>query len=103
MSQHGKMHAKRFIEGQAKRIRRLADLSRFEEALASYDKALTVAPDAAPILNNRGLVLEELKRFEEALASYEKALRIKPDYGAAANNRRLVLEEIERQRAAAKA
>jgi tetratricopeptide (TPR) repeat protein len=34
----------------------LADLSRFEEALTSYDKALTVAPDAAPILNNRGLV-----------------------------------------------
>jgi len=58
-----------------------------------------VAPDAAPILNNRGLVLEELKRFEEALASYEKALKIKPDYSAAANNRRLVLEEIESIRA----
>ena len=66
--------------------------------MASYDKALEIKHDAGPVLNNRGLVLEELGRYEEALANYEQAVRIKPDYHAAADNRRLLLQELDRSR-----
>ena len=58
----------------------LHELKRFEEALASYDRALTVRPDFAEALSNRGNTLHELKRFEEALASYDRALTVRPDY-----------------------
>ena len=50
----------------------LADFARFEETLASYEKAFEIKTDAAPIFNNRGLVLEQLSRFNEALASYDE-------------------------------
>ncbi len=48
-------------------------------ALASYDSALTVRPNDAVALYNRGCALHELKRFEEALASYDRALTVRPD------------------------
>jgi protein O-GlcNAc transferase len=57
----------------------LKELKRFEEALASYDRALTVRPDYAEALFNRGGTLHELKRFEEALASYDRALAANED------------------------
>jgi predicted O-linked N-acetylglucosamine transferase (SPINDLY family) len=53
-------------------------LRRFDEALATYDKALTIKPDDASALSNRGNALLELRRFDEALTSYEKALAIEP-------------------------
>ena len=52
----------------------LHGLKRFEEALASYDRALKLRPDYADALSNRGVTLHELKRFGEALASYDRAL-----------------------------
>ena len=51
---------------------------RCTEALANYDRALTLRPDHAEALCNRGNVLADLKRFAEALASYDKALRFEP-------------------------
>src|SRR5262245_8719777 len=49
----------------------LKALRRFDEALASYDRALALKRDYAEAFNNRGNALRELKRFEEALASYD--------------------------------
>ena len=57
-------------------------MNRFEEALASYERALALRPDYAEALSNRGLTLQELKRFEEALASYERALAVQADLAA---------------------
>ncbi len=74
----------------------LHELQRFEEALASYDRALTVQPDYAEALQNRGNTLHELKRFEEALASYERALTLRPDYAKALQNRGNALKELKR-------
>ena len=54
--------------------------ARLDEALASYDRALTLRPDYAEALYNRGNILRELKRFEEALASYDRALALRPDH-----------------------
>jgi predicted O-linked N-acetylglucosamine transferase (SPINDLY family) len=52
-------------------------LGRFEEALESYDRALSVAPDAET-LRNRAQALQSLNRPGEALASYDAALQRDP-------------------------
>ena len=55
-------------------------LSRLEDELASYDKAIARKPDDADGYVNRGRVLLKLKRYEDALASLEAAVALKPDY-----------------------
>jgi tetratricopeptide (TPR) repeat protein len=65
-------------------------LGKKDTALASYDRALTVRPDYAEALSNRGVTLQELKRFEEALASYDRALTVRPDYAEAHWNEALL-------------
>jgi tetratricopeptide (TPR) repeat protein len=69
---------------------------RFEEALASYDRALALRPDHFPALTNRGVTLHELRRFDEALANYDRALAMRPDYAEALFNRAITLQELER-------
>ena len=68
----------------------------YEEAIASYDKALEIKPDYHEAWNNRGNALRNLGRLEEAIASYDKALEIKPDYHLAWNNRGYALGELGR-------
>ncbi len=58
----------------------LRTLKRFDDALHSYERALTLTPDYAEAYNNRGTTLCELGRFDDALDSYAQALRLKPDY-----------------------
>ena len=57
----------------------LHKLKRFDDALASYDRAIALAPDYAEAYANRGVTLEELKRFDEAVASYDRAIALRPD------------------------
>jgi tetratricopeptide (TPR) repeat protein len=61
----------------------LQELRRFEEALASYDRAVAVRPDYVQAHANRGDILNGLERFEEALASYDRAVAIHPDFADA--------------------
>ncbi len=68
----------------------------FEEAIASYDKALEFKPDDHAAWNNRGIALDNLGRREDAIASYDKALKLKPDDHAAWNNRGLALVNLGR-------
>ena len=72
------------------------ELKRHDEALASYDRALTLRPDYAEAHYNRGNALEELKRHDEALASYDRALTLRPDHAEALNNRGIALQELKR-------
>src|SRR5579863_6953499 len=65
----------------------LQDLARYDEALASYDRALSVKPDLAEALNNRGLVLIALTRYDEAIDSYNKAIEARPGFADALYNR----------------
>jgi tetratricopeptide (TPR) repeat protein len=69
---------------------------KFEEALASYDKALALQPDQAEILDNRGTVLRMLNRLEDALASHERALALSPDMTLAWVNRGSALAGLSR-------
>ena len=58
----------------------LHELQKYEEAIASFDKAIAIKPDYYEAWHNRGVALSELQRYEEAIASYDKAIVIKPDY-----------------------
>ncbi|HVZ53619.1 MAG TPA: tetratricopeptide repeat protein, partial [Pseudolabrys sp.] len=69
---------------------------KFELALASYDRALTLRPESAEVISNRGTCLERLGRLDEALASYEHALSARPDFVDAHYNRGNVLLALQR-------
>lgn len=58
-------------------------LTRFDEALAGYERALQLKPDYAEAYFNRGNVLQDLQRLQAALDSYQSALQFKPDYAEA--------------------
>ena len=67
----------------------------YQDAIASYDRALILAPDAET-LNNRGNALQGLNRRVEALASYEKALGLEPGNIQALFKRGVMLGELGR-------
>jgi protein O-GlcNAc transferase len=64
----------------------LVALKRFDEAVASYGRAITLKPDYAEAFVGRANALHELKKFEDALDSCEKALALKPDHAEACYN-----------------
>jgi tetratricopeptide (TPR) repeat protein len=51
----------------------------YEEAIASYDKALKFNPNLSAACTNRGVALGYLNRYEEAIFSHDKAMEINPD------------------------
>ena len=74
----------------------LAWQRRYEEAIASYDRAVAIKPDKHEAWNNRGIALRKLGRYEEAIGSYDRAVDIKPDYHEARNKRGIVLGKLRR-------
>jgi predicted O-linked N-acetylglucosamine transferase (SPINDLY family) len=72
----------------------LTMLGRLGEAIASYDRALVIAPDAQT-WNNRGNALQSLNQKAEALASYERALRLEPGNLQALLKRGIILGELK--------
>jgi hypothetical protein len=59
---------------------------RFEEALASYDRALAVSLAAATV-SSRANTLQDLGRLEEAMAGHDRAVALAPESAAAHWNR----------------
>jgi hypothetical protein len=74
----------------------LQDLKRFEDAIESYDTAISLNPDYPESYSNRGLALRELGRVHDAAASFDKALALKSDYYDAIWNRALIDLEMGR-------
>ncbi|MDB9493929.1 tetratricopeptide repeat protein [Spirulina major CS-329] len=72
------------------------EAGRYEEAIASWDRAIQLKPDYHQAWGNRGLGLKNLKRYEEAIASYGRAVELKPDFYKAWYNRGLALDELNR-------
>ena len=72
----------------------LGEMARHEEALKSFDKALSIRP-SAECWNNRGAALQSLKRWPEALQSFDAALALRPA-PAIWTNRARVLQEMGR-------
>jgi tetratricopeptide (TPR) repeat protein len=69
---------------------------KYEEAIASYDKALQFKPDFHEAWFYRGNALDDLQRYSEAITSYDKATQFKPNYHEAWNNRGNVLGKLKR-------
>jgi tetratricopeptide (TPR) repeat protein len=59
---------------------------RFEDAIASFSRALEIDPGIFLAHSNMGAALAALGRHDEAVAWYTEALRLKPDYAVAHNN-----------------
>ena len=64
----------------------LQRLSKLDESLFYYERALKAEPDDVSLLSTLGLVYNTLKRYEESEAMYEKALKINPDDSFILNN-----------------
>jgi Tfp pilus assembly protein PilF len=69
---------------------------KLEDAVLSFDQAISISSDFAEAYNNRGITLKDLKKFDEALASYDAAIQIKPDYAEAYNNRGNALTDLKK-------
>jgi tetratricopeptide (TPR) repeat protein len=53
---------------------------RYEEAIASHDKAIQIDSDNARAWFSKGAALTKLQQYEEAIACYNQALLIKPEF-----------------------
>jgi tetratricopeptide (TPR) repeat protein len=71
-------------------------MKRHEDALAGYEKAITLKPDYANAHFNRAGILKLLNRFDESLASYNKAIALNPAHAEAYNNRGALLQQMRR-------
>lgn len=58
--------------------RALTELKQYEFALAHFDYAITLQPDAAVIYHYRALAYHDAKRFEEAILDHQQALALSP-------------------------
>jgi len=85
-----------YAEGHNNRGVVLQQLQRYDEALASYDRAIAIKPGYVNAHFNRGTVLKKLLRRDEALASYDRALALNPAHVEAHNNRGVLLQELKR-------
>ncbi len=74
----------------------LRELGKYNEALASYDKAIELNPKYADAWIGRGISLNNLEKYNEALASYDKAIKLNPKYANAWIGRGNSLNNLEK-------
>ncbi|MFC1528854.1 tetratricopeptide repeat protein [Candidatus Latescibacterota bacterium] len=55
-------------------------VKKYDEAIRSYRKALSINPDYSQAYYNLGNTFSGLGKNEEAIASYREAIRVKPNY-----------------------
>jgi tetratricopeptide (TPR) repeat protein len=65
----------------------LLNLKRHREAIACFDRVLSVRPRDPDALGNRATVLFELRRFDESLAAFDAALSVDAGHAVSWNNR----------------
>jgi Tfp pilus assembly protein PilF len=74
----------------------LLKLNRHDEALAQFEKALSLKSDDIVALVSRGNILFDLGRFDAALANCDRLLLLRPNNAHALNMRGLILEAFKR-------
>jgi tetratricopeptide (TPR) repeat protein len=77
-----------------------AALGRYDGAIDSFKRAITLKPDDASSYFNIGNVQKETGALDAAIANYDSALKIKPDHVAALRNKGNVLQDKGDARAA---
>ncbi len=73
-----------------------AKLNQYEKAIEQYDRALTLQPDEAFALNNRGLAKLNLKDYAGALADVNYCLSLYPNNAYAYRNRGMIYISMQR-------
>ncbi len=71
-------------------------LSRHDEALVAFDRAIEINPDYADAHGNRALLLSEMGRSGEALLGFDRALKLRPDSADDWCNRGTALHDLGR-------
>ncbi len=74
----------------------LYEQNRYEDALASYDRAIEVQPEHWEVWCRRGNVLHDLGRYKDALASLDRSIEIQSNNFIAWFGRGLELNSLER-------
>ena len=64
----------------------LRDQGKLEEAVESYNKAISLKPDYFMAYNNLGNALRDQGKLGEAVEAFDKALSIKPNFAEAYSN-----------------
>lgn len=79
------------------------DISRFEEALKAFEKAIEIEPDYADAWFGKGAILGGLGRYEEALNAINEAIKLNPKDSGAWWNKGVALQKLGRYGEAEKA
>ena len=69
-------------------------MSRHDDAIASFDRAIEIDPNSTESWFRRGQTLEHLGNCKAAIASYDKALSLNPRSDKTWYNRGLVLSRL---------
>ena len=72
------------------------DLGDYQGAIAAFDSAIQLKPDAAEAYVNRGYVKGELGQLNAAIADFDTAIRLKPDLAEAYVNRGVAKASLNR-------
>ncbi|MEG4342558.1 tetratricopeptide repeat protein [Microcoleus sp. A003_D6] len=78
----------------------LYNLSRFEEALAAYERAINLRPDYAEVWQEKAKTLYALKKYRESQSAYDRAIELKPEYLEAWTGRGYALENLQQSQEA---
>jgi tetratricopeptide (TPR) repeat protein len=70
------------------------DKSRYEKALADYNKAIELEDNNSTAYNNRGVIWESLGYPDKALADYDRAISLKPNGAVSYKNRADLYETL---------
>ena len=73
---------------------------RLPDAVASYDRAIAIAPDYGEAMLARAAALGEMGEMEAALAACDRAIAVRPDLAEAFNLRGSLLWRLGRHDAA---
>ena len=65
--------------------------NRDAEALADFERSLSLAPKNAVVLNAIGLCLTRLQRLDEAVSVFDEAIRLSPTYTASYHRKAIAL------------
>ena len=71
-------------------------LKRYDEAVASIDRALTLDPENADWWDSRGEILLAAGRYQEAIAAYDQALARSPELASSRQGKAQALRALGR-------
>jgi tetratricopeptide (TPR) repeat protein len=72
------------------------DFGNYQQAIADYDKALSIKPDHINSLDNRGAAYAFLKQYDKALQDFVRAIEIDSAHPSVYKNRGVTLYEMGR-------